>query len=59
MSPFAVTVLPLAGLNLVERQRLGDSRDTLACMFCVEELAVANHRTLVLGCRPRADRDWI
>ena len=59
MSQFAVTDLPWAGLNLVERRRLGASRDILACMFCVEELAVANHRTLDPGCRPRADRDWI
>ena len=59
MSSFDVTVLPLAGLNLVERRRLGDSRDILACMFYVEELAVTNHRTLDPGCRPCADRDWI
>jgi dTDP-4-dehydrorhamnose 3,5-epimerase len=36
---FAVTDLPLAGLKLVERQPLGDSRGFLARLFCAEELA--------------------
>lgn len=39
MSRFAITDLPLAGLKLVERQRLGDSRGFLSRLFCAEELA--------------------
>lgn len=41
MSRFAVTELPLPGLKLVERQRLGDSRGFLTRMFCADELALA------------------
>ena len=41
MSRFAVTALPLAGLRLVERQRLGDSRGFLSRLFCAEELRAA------------------
>ena len=41
MSQFAVTDLPLAGLTLVERRRLGDSRGFLSRLFCHEELAAA------------------
>ncbi len=41
MSRFTVTDLPLAGLKLVERQNLGDSRGFLSRMFCAEELAPA------------------
>lgn len=41
MSRFAVTDLPLAGLKLVARQRLGDSRGFLSRLFCAEELAAA------------------
>lgn len=41
MSRFAVTDLPLTGLKLVERQRLGDSRGFLSRLFCAEELAAA------------------
>lgn len=41
MSRFTVTGLPLGGLKLVERQRLGDSRGFLSRLFCVEELAAA------------------
>ena len=44
MSRFAVTDLPLAGLKLVERQRMGDSRGFLSRLFCVEELAAAGWR---------------
>ncbi|CDN46376.1 dTDP-4-dehydrorhamnose 3,5-epimerase family protein [Neorhizobium galegae] len=39
MSRFTVTDLPLAGLKLVERQNLGDSRGFLSRMFCADELA--------------------
>ena len=41
MSRFTVTGLPLNGLKLVERQRLGDSRGFLSRLFCAEELAAA------------------
>lgn len=41
MSRFAVTGLPLAGLKLVARQRLGDSRGFLSRLFCADELAAA------------------
>lgn len=41
MSRFAVTNLPLDGLKLIERTRLGDSRGFLSRLFCTEELAVA------------------
>ena len=41
MSSFVVTDLPLLGLKLVERQRLGDSRGFLSRLFCAEDLAVA------------------
>ena len=44
MSRFAVTDLPLAGLKLVVRQRLGDSRGFLSRLFCAEELAAAGWR---------------
>jgi dTDP-4-dehydrorhamnose 3,5-epimerase len=38
---FTVTDLTLAGLKLVERQRLGDARGFLSRLFCVEELGAA------------------
>lgn len=38
---FTVTDLPLAGLKLIERQRLDDSRGFLSRIFCAEELAAA------------------
>lgn len=41
MSRFSVTALPLAGLQLVERRRLGDSRGSLTRLFCADELACA------------------
>lgn len=41
MSRFSVTELPLSGLKLVERQRLGDERGYLTRLFCAEELAAA------------------
>lgn len=41
MGRFTVSDLPLAGLKLVERQRLGDHRGFLARLFCAEELAEA------------------
>ena len=44
LSRFTVTDLPLAGLMLVERQRLSDSRGFLSRLFCVEKLAVAGWR---------------
>ena len=41
MNRLAVTDLPLAGLKLIERQRLGDPRGFFARMFCAEELRAA------------------
>lgn len=41
MGRFTVSDLPLAGLKLVERQRLGDHRGFLARLFCAGELAEA------------------
>jgi len=41
MSRLIVTDLPLAGLKLVERMNLGDSRGFLSRLFCAEELASA------------------
>jgi dTDP-4-dehydrorhamnose 3,5-epimerase len=40
MSRFTITDLPLSGLKLVARQRLGDSRGFLSRLFCAEELAI-------------------
>jgi dTDP-4-dehydrorhamnose 3,5-epimerase len=48
MSRFTVTNLPLAGLMLIERQRLGDSRGFLSRLFCADELATAGwHKPIV------------
>ena len=44
MSRFAVSDLSLAGLKLLERQRMGDSRGFFARLFCVNELAAAGWR---------------
>ena len=41
MSRFAILDTPIAGLKVVERQQLGDSRGYLARLFCAEELAAA------------------
>ena len=41
MSRFTVSNLPLAGMKLIERQRLGDSRGFLSRLFCADELAAA------------------
>jgi dTDP-4-dehydrorhamnose 3,5-epimerase len=41
MSRFSVFDLPLPGLKLVERQRIGDGRGFLSRLFCAEELAAA------------------
>lgn len=41
MSRFTVTSTPLAGLKVVERQRIGDSRGFLSRLLCTEELAAA------------------
>jgi dTDP-4-dehydrorhamnose 3,5-epimerase len=42
MSQFAFTDLPLAGLKLIERQRLGEIRGFLSRLLCAEELAAAD-----------------
>jgi dTDP-4-dehydrorhamnose 3,5-epimerase len=41
LNRFTVTGLPLAGLKLIERQRLGDARGFLSRLFCAEELGAA------------------
>lgn len=41
MTRFTTTDLPLAGLKLIERQRLGDDRGFLSRLFCSVELAGA------------------
>ncbi len=41
LNRFTVTNLTLAGLKLVERQRLGDARGFLSRLFCTEELGAA------------------
>ena len=41
MSRLLIDATPLAGLKLVQRQRLGDSRGFLSRLFCAEELAQA------------------
>jgi dTDP-4-dehydrorhamnose 3,5-epimerase len=38
---FTITDLPLAGLKLVQRQRLGDARGFLSRLFCADELVAA------------------
>jgi dTDP-4-dehydrorhamnose 3,5-epimerase len=44
MGRFTVSELPLGGLRLVTRARLGDSRGFLSRLFCAEELAGAGWR---------------
>lgn len=39
MSRFTLTALPLAGLHLVQRHRLSDSRGDLSRIFCAQELS--------------------
>ncbi len=39
MSRFSFIDMPLAGLKIVERQRIGDSRGFLSRLLCTEELA--------------------
>jgi len=41
MNRFTITDTPLAGLKIVERQQLGDSRGFLSRLFCATELAAA------------------
>jgi dTDP-4-dehydrorhamnose 3,5-epimerase len=41
MSRFTFSDLPLQGLKLIERQRLGDSRGYLSRLFCEQELSAA------------------
>jgi dTDP-4-dehydrorhamnose 3,5-epimerase len=47
MSRFTVHDTPLAGLKLVERRQLGDSRGFLSRLFCADELATAGWRHAV------------
>lgn len=41
MTRLAITHLPLAGLKVITRHRLSDSRGTFSRLFCSEELALA------------------
>ena len=41
MNRLTITDLPLVGLKLIERQRVGDSRGFLSRLFCADELATA------------------
>lgn len=41
MKRLVITHLPLAGLKLITRHRLGDSRGSFSRLFCAEELAPA------------------
>jgi dTDP-4-dehydrorhamnose 3,5-epimerase len=41
MSRFVISDTPLAGLMLIQRQRIGDARGFLSRLFCAEELAGA------------------
>ena len=41
MNRFTTTDLPMAGLKLIKRQRLGDDRGFLSRLFCADELEVA------------------
>lgn len=47
MSRFAITDTPLAGLKLIERQPIGDSRGYLSRLFCREELFAAGWTTAI------------
>jgi len=47
MSRFAITATPLAGLQVVQRKRLGDSRGFLARIFCRDELSACGWHTPV------------
>lgn len=44
MSRFTVTDLPLPGLKLIQRQRIGDTRGFLSRLYCAEELSAAGWR---------------
>lgn len=44
MSRFSIFETPLAGLKIVERKAIGDSRGFLARIFCAEALAAAGWR---------------
>lgn len=48
MSRLLVTALPLAGLQLVERARVGDSRGFFSRLFSAEELSVAGWRKSIV-----------
>jgi dTDP-4-dehydrorhamnose 3,5-epimerase len=47
MSRFAIHSLPLAGLKLIERKRMGDARGFLSRLFCAQELASAGWTTAI------------
>ena len=41
MNRFLITEMPLSGLKLIERKKIGDSRGFLSRLFCMEELSAA------------------
>lgn len=41
MNRLTITDLPMAGLKLIERERLGDDRGFLSRLFCMDELEIA------------------
>ena len=47
MNRLTVTDLPLAGLKLIARQRLGDARGFFARLFCADELRAAGWRDAI------------
>lgn len=47
MSRFEIHSLPLEGLKLIERQKMGDSRGFLARMFCTEDLKPAGWKNTI------------
>lgn len=44
MNRLTITDLPLSGLKLIARQRIGDARGSLTRLFCAEELGEAGWR---------------
>lgn len=47
MSRFQIHSLPLQGLKLIERQKLGDSRGFLSRLFCAEDLRPAGWKSSI------------
>jgi dTDP-4-dehydrorhamnose 3,5-epimerase len=47
MSRFTITELPLSGLKLIVRERIGDSRGFLSRIFCARDLGVAGWESAI------------